>query len=76
VSLTISTEAFTKNHHLRSTAHDDIQGTGFWPAIYDGRAIIGKSYEDFTSGIPISELVEQHKATTASGDNSRKIIWW
>jgi nitronate monooxygenase len=59
----------------RSTVHDDIQGTGLWPETYDGRAIIGDSFEDFTSGLPTEENVAKYKKAIEVGDVSRKIVW-
>ena len=59
----------------RSTVHDDIQGTGFWPKDMDGRAIIGDSYRDFLSGLPETDNVAKYETATAAGDLSRKIIW-
>lgn len=55
--------------------HDDIQGTGFWPAAYDGRAIIGPSYRDFTTGLSTEENVEKYKAAVAARDQSRLTAW-
>jgi nitronate monooxygenase len=55
--------------------HDDIQGTGFWPADIDGRAIMGESYKDFVSGLPIDENISRHKKANETGDTSRKIVW-
>ena len=63
------------NQLHRSTVHDDIQGTGFWPAAIDGRAIIGESYKDFLAGLPEHENVDKYKKANEVGDTRRKIVW-
>ena len=60
---------------IKSTVHDDIQGTGFWPAKYDGRAVIGRSYEDHAAGLSMEDNVKQFKAAREAGDPSRTIVW-
>ncbi len=46
-----------------------------WPKAYDGRAIIGKSYEDYTSGVEIDENIKRLAEAQASGDTSRNLTW-
>lgn len=62
----------TKN---RSTVHDDFQGTGFWPQLYDGRAMTLDSWNDHVAGLSIKENVEKYNAAMKSGDNSRRNVW-
>ncbi len=57
----------------RSTVHDDIQSVGFFPDLYDGRALIGKSYTDYANGVKVDDLVAQHNKAKAAGDESRSI---
>ncbi|KZP29712.1 inosine monophosphate dehydrogenase [Athelia psychrophila] len=59
---------------IKSTVHDDIQGTGFWPSVYNGRAIIGASYQDFVNGVSIEDNIAKHN-NAGEGDLSRKILW-
>ncbi|KZP07634.1 hypothetical protein FIBSPDRAFT_875299 [Athelia psychrophila] len=59
---------------IKSTVHDDIQGTALWPPPYDGRAIIGASYKDFTAGVSIEDNIAKYK-NAGEGDLSRKILW-
>lgn len=61
---------------FRSTIHDDLQGTGYWPATYDGRAIIGEAYNEHASGASVESLIEKYKAAGAAGQHSRRIVWW
>lgn len=61
---------------IKSTAHDDLQGTGFWPTKYDGRAIIGDAYNELQSGATMESLVEKFKAAGTAGDHSRRVIFW
>src|SRR6266480_2442091 len=58
----------------RSTIHDTIQSTGFWPEAYDGRAIIGPSYRDHLAGISNSELVTAYNKCLAVGDTEGRWI--
>jgi len=60
---------------VKSTVHDDVQGTGFWPVLYDGRAVIGESYRDHLGGTSKEENVGKFKAAAKVGDASRKTVW-
>jgi hypothetical protein len=59
----------------RSTVFDDVQGTAIWAAEIDGRAIIGDSFKDHLSGLPVDENIAKYKSALETGDTSRKIIW-
>lgn len=61
---------------VKSTVHDDFRGENIWPRLYDGRAIVGKSYEDYASGLSIEEIMTQLKAAEEVGDTSRTVTWW
>lgn len=60
---------------IKSTIHDTIQGTGFWPAAFDGRAIIGESYKDYLAGVSEEENIIKYKDAIKAGDNGRRIVW-
>lgn len=59
----------------RTTFHDDIQGTTFWPKLYDGRAIRGSSYEDHAKGVSLEENLKLFNEAKEKGDNSREVTW-
>lgn len=59
----------------RSTFHDELGETTFWPAAYDGRAIVTDSYRDHTSGLSLDENRAKLKAATDVGDHSRQLCW-
>jgi nitronate monooxygenase len=61
---------------VKSTIHDDIQGTPIWPTLYDGRAIIGDSYRDHAAGVPMEDNIKKYQDAKQSGDVSRAITWW
>ena len=63
------------NDRVRSVLHDDIRGTGGWPALYDGRAIIGPFYEKLQSGASMEDVVKEYKSVVASGDSSKEVFW-
>ena len=61
---------------IKSTLHDDVRGTGFWPKVYDGRAIVGNSYRDLEEGMSMEESIKSYKKAVAAGDSlSRGIVW-
>ena len=52
-----------------------MQGTGFWPGLYDGRAIIGKAFNDHISGAPLEKIAAEYKEALQAGDNSWRTVW-
>lgn len=62
-------------HTRRTTVLDDIQGTPIWPSVYDGRAVVGKSWLDHAAGMPLEENIRLFKEADKAGDVSRKITW-
>ncbi|OAQ87537.1 2-nitropropane dioxygenase protein [Purpureocillium lilacinum] len=60
---------------IKSTIHDDIQGTPIWPSLYDGRAIMGDSYHDHEAGLSMAENIKKYQDAKQSGDVSRSITW-
>jgi nitronate monooxygenase len=62
---------------IKSTLHDDVRGTGFWPReLYDGRAIVGNSYTDLQDGMSMEDAQHIYKDAVAKGDTlSRAIVW-
>ncbi|KAK3316705.1 FMN-dependent 2-nitropropane dioxygenase [Apodospora peruviana] len=60
---------------VKSTFHDDVQGTVIWSKLYDGRAIIGSSYQDHAKGVSLEENVKLFKDAKEAGDNSRMVTW-
>lgn len=60
---------------LRSQLHDHIQGNTSWPDVYDGRAIVTPTYEDYAAGVPLDENTKRFKAAKEEGDLSRMVTW-
>ncbi|KXX81998.1 Nitronate monooxygenase [Madurella mycetomatis] len=60
---------------VKTPVLDDIQGTPVWPSVYDGRAVIGKSWLDHAAGMPLDENIRLFKEADKAGDVSRKITW-
>lgn len=44
--------------------------------MYDGRALIGKSYQDHAAGTPVDENARKFKEAKEAGDTSRMVTWW
>ncbi|KAL1844908.1 hypothetical protein VTK73DRAFT_1535 [Phialemonium thermophilum] len=60
---------------IKSTVHDQVRGTTVWPALYDGRAVVGTSYSEYSSGVPVEELQKRLKEGQERGDHSRMVTW-
>ncbi|QMW40766.1 hypothetical protein G4B11_004046 [Aspergillus flavus] len=60
---------------IKSRKHDVFNSTDVWPSQYDGRAIIGRSYEDFQSGVTDEEILKRHNNAREKGEDDRTIIW-
>ncbi|KAG6359316.1 hypothetical protein INS49_012837 [Diaporthe citri] len=60
---------------VKSTFHDQVRGTTFWPELYDGRAIISDSYKDHLSGMSIDENKTKLGEAERAGDASRQVTW-
>jgi nitronate monooxygenase len=60
---------------VKTPVLDDIQSTAIWPDVYDGRGLIGKSWQDHVAGMPLEENIQLFKEADAAGDTSRKITW-
>ncbi|KAE8322445.1 hypothetical protein BDV39DRAFT_196761 [Aspergillus sergii] len=60
---------------IKSRKHDVFNSTDVWPSQYDGRAIIGRSYEDFQSGVTDEEILKRHSHAKEKGEDDRTIIW-
>ncbi|KAI0004750.1 FMN-dependent 2-nitropropane dioxygenase [Xylariaceae sp. FL0662B] len=60
---------------VKSQLHDHIQGNTEWPDIYDGRAVIHPSYQDYQAGLPLEENRKRFNAAKESGDLSRMVTW-
>jgi hypothetical protein len=64
-----------KANQIRTPILDNIQSTAIWPGIYDGRGLIGKSWQDHLAGMPLEENIRLFKEADEAGDTSRKITW-
>ncbi|KAI6087233.1 FMN-dependent 2-nitropropane dioxygenase [Hypoxylon rubiginosum] len=60
---------------VKSQLHDHIQGNTSWPDVYDGRAIVTPTYEDYAAGVPLDENTKRFKAAKEEGDLSRMVTW-
>ncbi|KAB8211624.1 hypothetical protein BDV34DRAFT_208756 [Aspergillus parasiticus] len=60
---------------IKSRKHDVFNSTDVWPTQYDGRAIIGRSYQDFQSGVTDEEILKRHSNAREKGEDDRTIIW-
>ncbi|KAI3400145.1 hypothetical protein diail_4377 [Diaporthe ilicicola] len=60
---------------VKSTFHDELRGSTFWPELYDGRAIITQSYKDHLSGMSVEENKTKFGEAKSAGDDSRQVTW-
>lgn len=59
----------------RSTFHDKILGTTVWPAFYDGRAIVTRTYEDHIGGMSVEENWKRYNEAKAKEDGELLVTW-
>jgi len=61
------------NSTVRSTLFDNVRGPNVWPAAYDGRGLVTRSYEDFVGGgIAIEEVRRRHDEAAKQEDRGFK----
>lgn len=61
---------------VKATFHDEIRGSlHLWPALYDGRAVVGSSYQDHVGGLPLADNLKKFSDAEAAGDTSRAVTW-
>lgn len=60
---------------IKSRKHDVFQSTDFWPSVYDGRAVIGNSYEDFMNGVTDHEIIRRYKEAQEQNRSERQVVW-
>ena len=58
-------------HTVRTRVYDEIRGTGGWPEIFGGRAIVNKTYEDHENGVPRETAVERYNKAVQEDDFER-----
>ncbi|KAL2115507.1 hypothetical protein VTJ04DRAFT_9762 [Mycothermus thermophilus] len=61
---------------VKTPVLDEIQGTGsVWPDVYDGRALVTKSWLDHLAGMPLEENIRLFKEAEEKGEVERKVTW-
>ncbi|CAI7620397.1 unnamed protein product [Penicillium glandicola] len=60
---------------IKSIRHDIFQSTDLFPRQYDGRAIIGVSYEDSQEGVSDEEIIRRYNEAKEAGEPQRRTIW-
>ncbi|KAJ6096718.1 hypothetical protein N7486_007464 [Penicillium sp. IBT 16267x] len=60
---------------IKSTRHDVFQSTDVFPRQYDGRAVIGISYEESKSGASDEEIILRYKTAMKNGEDNRRTVW-
>jgi len=61
------------NSTVRSTLFDNVRGPNVWPAAYDGRGLVTRSYEDFVGGgVAIEEVRRRHDEAAKQEDRGFK----
>lgn len=66
----------------RSKLFDELRGPNIWPGLYDGRSLVVQSHKDYTNGIELAKIQEQHNAAILMEDKGfntglqgRAAIW-
>ncbi|KAJ5937185.1 Aldolase-type TIM barrel [Penicillium verhagenii] len=56
---------------IKSTKHDVFQSTDQ----YDGRAVVGISFDEFKSGASDEEIIQRYKDAMQNGEDYRRTVW-
>ncbi|KGO71095.1 Ribosomal protein L9/RNase H1, N-terminal [Penicillium italicum] len=60
---------------IKSIRHDVFQSTDVFPRQYDGRAIVGVSYEDSRDGVSDEEIIRRYNEAREAGEHQRRTVW-
>ncbi|KAJ5928075.1 Aldolase-type TIM barrel [Penicillium verhagenii] len=60
---------------VKSTKHDVFQSTDVFPRQYDGRAVIGISFDEFKSGASDDEIIQRYNDAMKNGEDYRRTVW-
>ncbi|CAG8939238.1 unnamed protein product [Penicillium salamii] len=60
---------------VKSVQHDVFQSTDVFPRQYDGRAVIGISYEDSQAGVGNDEVIRRYNEARQAGEDQRRTVW-
>lgn len=60
---------------IKTTKHDVYQSTDVFPRQYDGRAIIGISYNESQSGESDEDIIRRYKEAKEKGEDQRRTVW-
>ncbi|KAJ5653194.1 Aldolase-type TIM barrel [Penicillium lividum] len=60
---------------VKSIRHDVFQSTDVFPRQYDGRAVIGISYDESKSGASDEEIIQRYKDAMKNGEDYRRTVW-
>ncbi|KAJ8107268.1 hypothetical protein ONZ43_g6785 [Nemania bipapillata] len=60
---------------VKSYVHDHVQGNWTWPALYDARALVHRSYDDDVAGMAIEENEARYKRAKEKGETSIMVTW-
>jgi nitronate monooxygenase len=60
---------------IKSTRHDVFQSTDVFPRQYDGRAVIGISYDESKAGASDEEIIQRYNDAIKNGEDYRRTVW-
>ncbi|KAJ5302721.1 Aldolase-type TIM barrel [Penicillium atrosanguineum] len=60
---------------VKSVRHDVFQSTDVFPRQYDGRALVGISWNDAQSGVSDEEVIRRYDEAIKQGDDHRRTVW-
>ncbi|KAJ5645470.1 Aldolase-type TIM barrel [Penicillium longicatenatum] len=60
---------------IKSTRHDVFQSTDVFPRQYDGRAVIGISYDESKAGASDEEIIQRYNDAIKNGEDDRRTVW-
>ncbi|KAJ5126155.1 Aldolase-type TIM barrel, partial [Penicillium atrosanguineum] len=60
---------------VKSVRHDVFQSTDVFPRQYDGRALVGISWNDAQSGVSDEEVIRRYDEAIKQGEDHRRTVW-
>jgi nitronate monooxygenase len=60
---------------VKSVRHDVFQSTDVFPRQYDGRALVGVSWEDSQSGVSDEEVIRRYNEAIGQENDQRRTVW-
>ncbi|KAJ6163574.1 hypothetical protein N7497_003553 [Penicillium chrysogenum] len=75
IKQTIVSGVMVESQPSSPSRHDVFQSTDLFPRQYDGRAVIGASYQDSREGVSDEEIIRRYNEARQAGGHQRRTVW-